>query len=113
MAVTLYGLNAADLATTGGVTGDAVPASQAGAAGTGAVYTSTAAGGAQSDISLSSLSTSMAGLERSLTSGDAVSKDRVNGASAALASGTYSINAGSIATGLMQSEQLLGQLYGE
>lgn len=106
MAVTLSGLNAFDPATPGGVSTGAGPA-PASAAGPAA-----AAGGSQpgGEVALTSLSTRLSELERSLTTSSPVSDAKVQAVSAALAAGTYNIDPQGIAAGLAQSEQLLGQL---
>ena len=112
MAVTLNGLNSTDPSAINGSAGEASQVSQATVSGAAAAGTAKGAGATQSDVSFSSLSTSMADLERSLTSSDPVSQGRVQAVSAALDAGTYSINADKVAAGFMQSQQLLGQLKG-
>lgn len=110
MAVSLNGLNTADPASAGGLTTGAAPGSGAAAAGVAAHAAMALDSGVQPDVTLSSLAGRMAQLEGSLTTGSAVSQERVNAAGAALASGNYSIDPDRVAAGVIQSEQLLRQL---
>jgi negative regulator of flagellin synthesis FlgM len=63
-----------------------------------------------SDVSITSTASLLAHLQQTLASKPAVDQSRVDAISKALANGTYSVNAGKIAHGLIQSERALGEL---
>jgi negative regulator of flagellin synthesis FlgM len=63
-----------------------------------------------SEVNITSTAALLAQLQQSLASQPAVDQSRVAAISNALATGTYTVNPGKIAHGLIQSERTLGQL---
>ena len=64
----------------------------------------------QSEVSITSTASLLSQLQQSLAAKPAVDQSRVDAISKALADGTYSVNPGKIADGLIQTERALGQL---
>ncbi|HLJ78371.1 MAG TPA: flagellar biosynthesis anti-sigma factor FlgM [Acidobacteriaceae bacterium] len=64
----------------------------------------------QKDVSITSTASLLSGLEQSLSKVPAVDQKRVEAISAAIAAGTYRVDPNKIASGLIQSERLLGDL---
>ncbi len=115
MAVTLTGIDALPLATAGpatpaGTLGSSAAASAAASSAAASAADAQGSAPAGGEVEFTARATRLAELERSLTSGSPVSDAKVETISRALASGRYSIDPAKIAGGLLQSEQLLGQL---
>ena len=64
----------------------------------------------QAEVSITSTASLLANLQQTLAAKPAVDQSRVDAISKALAAGTYSVNPGKIANGLINTERALGKL---
>ena len=67
----------------------------------------------QGEVSITSTAALLAHVQQSLSALPAVDEQRVSAISKAIAAGTYSINSGHVARGLLQSERDLTRLSGK
>jgi flagellar biosynthesis anti-sigma factor FlgM len=65
-----------------------------------------------SEVSITSTASLLARMQQTLASQPAVDSTRVDVISKAIANGQYTVHAGRIAAGLIQSERALGSLFG-
>ena len=106
MAVKLNGIDLTGGAPLG-PTRRSQPTASASAAAESVASESTAAA---PDVNITSTAELLARVQQSLSSRPAVDQSRVEAISRALAEGSYRVDAGRIASGLMQSERDLGKL---